>query len=430
MTALIDAPSSANGAPAATSRGRAAGDRMRSAATVAASGARGFGRWVARRGRIGSALGWTLLVVAILAGTAAALLGWAEMLALGAGAALVLVTAVPFVLTRTAYEVAVELASSRVSVGDQAVGRLVVRNTAKSTAASTRVILPVGAARPEFRMPRIPAGGEHDELFTIPTQRRAVLTLGPVTSVRSDPLGALRREVDWTEPTPLYIHPRVVPLGSDTVGILRDLEGLPTRDLADDDMSFHALREYQAGDDLRHVHWTSTARMQALMIRQFEQTRRSHLVVALATDPAAYADSDEFELAVSIAGSIGITALRDGKTLSTVTAAGALPSKSTTMLLDALSGIDCAAKTASLERASRSIASVAPGASVVILVTGSAGEMGELRSASLRIPPTARTIVLRAASGGQLARRAIGDLVAAYVPELSSLRRAFRAVAS
>ena len=380
--------------------------------------------------RVATTLGWTLAAVAVVALVSGAVFGWEELTALGLGAVVVMASAVPFVLTRPVYDVSIELAAHRVRVGEHAVGRLVVRGAGRRTSPATRVVLPVGAARPQFRMPRLAPGQEHDELFTVPTVRRAVLTLGPVTSVRSDPLGVLRREVAWTEPELLYVHPRVVALDSETTGILRDLEGLPTQDLADDDMSFHALREYAAGDDLRHVHWVSTARTQTLMIRQFEQTRRSHLLLVLSTDLGDYADDDEFELAVSIAGSVGLAALRGGKTLTVLTHDGTLSLHGERSFLDALSGIEARDRAAGIAQAARAIATAAPGASVVVFVTGAAGTLADLRSASLRAPITARSVAVRATRGQPPARRVIGDLAFADIAELPQLAAGMRAVSA
>ncbi|MDQ1124710.1 DUF58 domain-containing protein [Microbacterium trichothecenolyticum] len=386
------------------------------------------GRVVVPRARIASALGWTLVAVAAAAGTIGFALGWAELVALALGATAILLVAVPFVIVRPVYDVRIELAAHRVRVGERAVGRLVVTGAGRRTSPATRVELPVGVARAEFRMPRLAPGIEHDELFSVPTHRRAVLTLGPVTSVRSDPLGALRREVAWTEPELLYVHPRVIALDSETTGILRDLEGLPTSDLADDDMSFHALREYASGDDLRHVHWMSTARTQRLMIRQFEQTRRSHLLLVLSSDLDDYANDDEFELAVSTVGSIGLAALRGGKDMTVITHDGTLASRGARGFLDALSGLEARSRAAGLTAPARAIAAAAPGASVVVFVTGGAGPLADLRAASLRAPITARTVAVRAAGSEPAARRAIGDLAFVDVPELEALPQAMRAV--
>ncbi|GAB3156969.1 DUF58 domain-containing protein [Microbacterium neimengense] len=378
--------------------------------------------------RIGSALGWSLAAVTVAAAVLGLAFGWAEMLAVALLGALLILAAVPFVLRTATYRVTVELAASRVTVGDPATGRVLVANAATRPAPPTRVMLPVGGARPEFDVPRLPVGEEHDELFLIPTQRRAVLTLGPVTSVRSDPLELLHRRVRWTQPTELYVHPRVLPLDGDTAGLLRDLEGLPTRDLADDDVSFHALREYVPGDDLRHVHWRSTARVGSLMIRQFEQTRRSHLVVALSTHAQEYADEEEFELAVSIAGSVGLAAVRDGKDVSLVAGEAVHALRSGTHLLDTLSAVEQTPADRGVAEMGRTVAAAVPGASVVLLVTGALAAPAEVRSASVRVPVTARALCLRAARGEDLSRRMLGELPMVSLPELPAVRLAMRAV--
>src|SRR5207245_397722 len=44
---------------------------------------------------------------------------------------------------------------------------------------------------------------------------------------------------------------------------------------------FYALRAYQVGDDLRRVHWPSTARLDELMIRQQEMPWQGRATVVL-----------------------------------------------------------------------------------------------------------------------------------------------------
>ena len=69
-------------------------------------------------------------------------------------------------------------------------------------------------------------------------------------------------------------------------------------------MSFHAIREYTPGDSRRQIHWKSTAKTGQLMVRQFEESRRSRMAVVLSLALADYADEDEFELGVSAAASL------------------------------------------------------------------------------------------------------------------------------
>lgn len=382
-----------------------------------------------------SPLGWTAIACALAALALAAVFDWGELVAVAAVGLCVMVLAIPFVIGRVAYAARLELASTRVTVGERAVGELIVRSTARRGSAATRIELPVGRARAEFRIPRLALDEEHGELFAVPTQRRALLMLGPVTSVRTDPLGLLRRRAQWTDAVELFVHPRIVRLDAETNGLMRDLEGMPTRDLADDDVSFHALREYAPGDDLRHVHWKSTARTSKLMIRQFEQTRRSQLVVVLSTALEEYADEEEFELAVSIAGSIGVSALREGKAVTLVTTPASSRRKDTARLtparlLDRLSVVAAEQESPGIVDLAAVAAGDAPAASVAVLVTGSRTPPLTARAAQLRLPTGTRATCVRADPAGRLSRQIVGDVVVVGVPALESLRVAVRAVAA
>ena len=189
----------------------------------------------------------------------------------------------------------------------------------------SRMELVVGIGVAEFDVPSLAGGAAHEELFVLPTARRGVIPVGPATSVRGDPLGLLRRSVPWTEPVPLFVHPRIAPLGHLGAGFLRDLEGQPTPDLSPADIAFHALRDYQPGDDRRFVHWMTSARVGKLMVRQFTDTRRAHLAVVVDGSRSAYVDGsadlcEEFELAISIAGSLGVRAVSDEQDVSMMVA--------------------------------------------------------------------------------------------------------------
>lgn len=377
-----------------------------------------------------SPLGRAALIVAAVAGLAGLWLGWAELGAIALVLMGAVLAAIPFVLGRPAYDVRVGLAALRVVVGEQASGEVSVRNAAERSAPPSQVELPVGRALAAFPVPRLDPGATHEELFIIPTQRRAVLTMGPVRSVRRDPLDLLRREVALTEPEQLFVHPRTVRLDNSSTGLLRDLEGLPTRDLSNDDVSFHALREYVPGDDLRYVHWRSTARTNRLMIRQFEETRRSQFVIVLGTRMSDYADSDEFELGISIAASLSRSAQADGKEVTVFTSDATLPGATPERLLDAYSGIEPSPSREPFGDRVRVVSADTPGASVVALVVGAAAPVEQLRLGAVRAPSVARCFGIRAAAGEELGRRSIGDFALATVPRLEDLPIAIRAVAS
>ena len=112
------------------------------------------------------------------------------------------------------------------------------------------------------------------------------------------------------------MRPATVDLAGLPVGQLRDLEGVPSDQISMSDLAFHALREYVPGDDLRHVHWRSSARAGQLLVRQYHDSRRTTACVLVDTRRDAYADPDDFELALSIAASVTTRAAHDGYDLT------------------------------------------------------------------------------------------------------------------
>lgn len=375
-------------------------------------------------------LGRWALGLAVVAAIAAAVFGWVELAGVTAVLVLVLVAAIGFILGRPSYRVSVNLASLRVVVGERATGEISVRSASGRSTAPSQIELPVGKAVAAFTVPRLDPGEVHDESFIIPTQRRAVLPLGPVRSVRRDPLDLLRREVLWTEPEEIFVHPRTVRLDNSSTGFVRDLEGLATRDLSNDDVSFHALREYVPGDDLRYVHWRSTARTNRLMIRQFEETRRSQFVIVVSTRPPDYADDDEFESSIAVAASLSRSAQVDGKEVTVYSTDARLVGPTSASLLDEYSRIEPSPAGPTLGERVRVVAADSPAASVVALITGSQTPLEQLRLASVRVPTMARCFALRVAAGEELSRKAIGDFQLLTVPALDDLPRAMRAVAA
>lgn len=384
------------------------------------------GRVVARLLRPVSPLGWAALVCAAVLGVGGWWLGWVELTVVAAGLAAAVAVSVLLTVGRSTYAVELDLSEHRVSVGERAVGRLEVRNTSGRRLLPAQIELPVGKGAAGFHLPSLGPGASHEDVFAIPTTRRAVVVVGPVRSVRGDPLGLVRRRVRWTEAVDLYVHPRLVSLAGAASGVLRDLEGQATRVVSDSDMSFHALRDYLAGDDRRHIHWKTTARIGELMVRQFEDTRRTHTAIALSTSTDDYASTEEFELAVATAASIGVQVLRDERELTVLAGDRALRNDTPPLLLDDISGLEAGPDGRGGDRLARWIARAAADASVAILVTGSVPDSQELRAQAVHIPVGVRTLVLTCAVGRPLEVMSHGTLSLVQIGGLPDLPRALR----
>ncbi|MEZ0449772.1 DUF58 domain-containing protein [Cellulomonas sp. ICMP 17802] len=375
-----------------------------------------------------SPVGWGVAVVATFGLVLGRWLGWLELATIGAALAAVLVVSLVMTAGRARYAIRLDMADRRVKVGERAVGRVEVRNVARRRSLPSRVELPVGSSVAEFTVPALAPDAEHDDLFAIPTARRAVIVVGPVRSVRGDPFGLARRSVRWTRPVDLYVHPLLVSLAGASSGLLRDLEGQATRDLSDSDLSFHALRDYVAGDDRRYIHWRTTARRGSLMVKQFEDTRRTQTALALATDPRDYADDDEFELAVSVIASLGVQTIREERDLAVLAGPGSLRVETPPLLLDDCSGIQLASSGAGMALLGRRVAREAADASVAMLVTGSVPSDADLRLGARHVPSGTRTVVLRCARGADVSVRTQGSLSLATLGTLDDLPRLLRRV--
>lgn len=371
-------------------------------------------------------LAWTVLTLGVAAMAAGHAWGWTELVVAAWSSLALLAVSVFFVLGSHQLSARLDLSRDRVVVGEQANGRLVLTNTSRVRTLPLTIEMSVGRGRAAFDLPALAGESEHEELFAIPTSRRAVLDVGPVRAVRSDPLGLLRREQELAGLDLLHVHPRTVRIEGTAAGLVRDLEGQTVRKLSDSDVAFHALRDYVPGDDRRHVHWKSTARAGTMMVRQFDETRRSHMLVVLSTRLDDYASDAEFEAAVSVAGSLGVQTLSEGHTLTAVTSTRTVPGGSPVRFLDQLAGVEYERHAPRLGEVARRVARDHSGASVAVVVCGSLVDATEIRRAGRSMPLDVRTVVLRNHPAAETTVRPMGDLHVATLGDLDDLATAVR----
>ena len=245
--------------------------------------------------------------------------------------------------------------------------------------------------------------------------------------MHGDPLGLVRRTVAWTERTELFVHPFTVSLESLGAGLLRDLEGEVTPDLSMSDLAFHALREYVRGDDLRHVHWRSTARAGQLLVRQYHQTRRNHATVLVDDDTAAYADPEDFELAVSVAASLVVRASLDQTDLTFVCGRELVTGRSAADVLDACCRVDLGP--GSLAASAGLAAGVAP-ETTLLLVTGGAAPAATVQAAEQVFAGEVRALVFRVDRAAESALLDVDGVRTVQVARLGDLPMLLTALAT
>ena len=418
--------------PAATRptahRGRSAIEMMRSASGRLRRASAPVRTASARVLRVVTPIGWTAIAGAVVLFVVSRWTGWQELSVAAVALAVAVVVSALFVVGRARYQVELDLRSQRVMVGERASGRMLVRNKAGRRSLPIRMELPVGSAVATVAVPRLAKDDVHEELFIVPTNRRAVLPVGPARSVRGDGLGILRRVVRWTEPEELFVHPRTVPLHGTNPGFIKDLEGQATKELSNNDVSFHALRGYVPGDDRRYIHWKTSARTGVLMVRQFEETRRSHLAVALSTDIGEYASESEFELAMSACASLGVQSFKEERALTVLPGSRSLKAPTARTLLDLLSGVETSQGSGGVVAVARHAAAAVPDVSIAIVICGAVPTPADLRQATAAFAVGVRVIAIRLVEGAAVTIRRIGAVPVVTVGSLDDLGRALRAV--
>ena len=389
--------------------------RALSARVQALPGNEGVARWLGAL----TPVGWAV-IAAMLAGTVAALaFGWLEGFIVAVMGLVALVVAVASVASPSPLSVSLRMKNDRIVAGQVAVGRVRVVNESGRRSGSTLVEVTIGRGSGEFLVPPISGNGTWNESFSVMTKRRGVINVGPARTVRMDGLGLLRRVRSWDDPILVHVHPPTVRFSFDATGMQMDVEGVASEKLTSSDVSFHALRDYEPGDDRRAVHWPSTARFGRLIVRQFEETHRSHHMVLLDTRVDAW-DRRSFETAVSVAASLALAGSGEARTVSMHTADEWIPTGSPMAMLDALSEMETSTRSEFAGIVRRCIMERG-GISVLSIVVGAGVDDEEAARLANIAPVDVIVSVIRVVPGRARRRRKITRGVIIDCPSLEDL---------
>jgi hypothetical protein len=348
-----------------------------------------------------SPLGRGVIGLGLLASALARAAGLVELSVVAAMCALLVVAGLVAVLLPSRIRAELTLRPARTTVGVPVQGRLRLENRWPLAVGKPVVLVTSGTATRWVRLPTIPARGSHVEELTVPAPHRGVVPVGPVIYRRTDPVGLFSRRIRWAEAAELLIRPAMVDLQGLPMGQFRDLEGLPSDQISMSDLAFHALREYVPGDELRHVHWRSSAKAGRLLVRQYHDTRRTNATLLVDTHPEAYASADDFELALSVAASITARAARDAYELTLVCGEQTVGGGDPSYQLDAY----CRAGLLELDLGEqlRHALMAAPETSLLFVVTGSGRGVEQLHQVLRVVPPDVWAGVLSAGTAGTAA---------------------------
>lgn len=239
-------------------------------------------------------------------------------------AILVIGAAIGVALVRVRLDVARELHPARVHAGVSSSVVLEVRNRGRRrTPVLTLVDRVSGTRGARLAVAPLEREGATGAAYELPTERRGILEVGPLDVLVTDPFGLAQARLRVTGVSELTVYPAVddvaaVPLSSGT----DPHSGRDHRNkLSPAGEEFFALREYVVGDDLRRVHWASTARRDHLMVRQDELPWQGRATIFLDTRGGSRPD-EAIEPAVRAAASLVHAGRRQNQQLRLVTADG------------------------------------------------------------------------------------------------------------
>ncbi|GAB2965463.1 DUF58 domain-containing protein [Micromonospora polyrhachis] len=274
--------------------------------------------------------GRSFLAAAVAAALSAVLLGEKDLLRVAVLLAILPLLAVLYV-GRSRYKLACHrtLEPHRVPVGASSRIVLQLQNLSRLPTGTLlledRLPYALGS-RPRVVLERLGAQQASSVAYTVRADVRGRYEVGPLVVRLTDPFGLCELSRAFPSTDRLTVIPQVTPLP--TVRLAGEYAGSGesrARSVAVHGEDDAATREYRRGDDLRRVHWKSTARTGELMVRREEQPWESRATVVLDTRAHGHrgdGPTASFEWAVASAASIAVHLRHSGYKLRLVTGSG------------------------------------------------------------------------------------------------------------
>ncbi len=266
----------------------------------------------------------------LLAGVAAVVCGRAfailELYVIGIAAAAAVATALAVRLVHPSrLSVRRHVSSTLVAVSDTLEVQLEVTNRARLPSPTVQISEPVTEGGDVgCSVAPVAPGAAATRSYHLQPARRGVLEIGPTLLTDVDGLGLAHRRRITGSRTRVVVHPPIEQLIAPSLPVGGDLT-LPIefrrRSLGLTSEEFDVLRPYAEGDDLRHIHWRSTARLDEFMVRRFQPSRPGRLTVVIDTRPPGDLAAVQ-DRTTSVAASIVCAVLRNGDEARVLTTDG------------------------------------------------------------------------------------------------------------
>jgi uncharacterized protein (DUF58 family) len=279
------------------------------------------GRWIRRPTARGAG---TAVLGGVLLGAGAS---WRYPGVLGLGAALLALAVLGFltVLGRAPVGVRRSVWPLEVTRFESCRATLRIRRSRGLLAGGLEAVEHVAGKPVPVRMPRLRPGGTAEVEYLVPTQRRGVLAIGPLDLRRRALAGLAESRAALGGTIRVRVLPRILPVHGMPSGVRRGHVGTDER-VQYGGTDLVGLREYVPGDDLRRLHWATSARTGTLMVREDADPSLAHLTVLLDDRAASYPSPDaaEMEDAIEVAASLAVAAANSDHSVRLLTVCGQL----------------------------------------------------------------------------------------------------------
>ena len=180
--------------------------------------------------------------------------------------------------------------------------------------------------RPRFVIDRMGSRWRRTVTYVVRSDVRGKFRLGPMTVRVADSFGLVELDRTFSSTSDLVVTPKVVPLPPVPItGVWTGSGDNRPRDFAGGSAEDVTVREYRRGDDLRRVHWRSSAHTGELMVRREEQPWQSRATLFLDNRRHAHrgaGPASSLEYAVTAAASLAMHLTQRGFRVRLVTADG------------------------------------------------------------------------------------------------------------
>lgn len=283
---------------------------------------------------------------ALVAGVASLAMGltldWLAFDLLGLGLLAVVLVGLASVARPSRLVIDREIQPPRVPKGSPAIAFLSFANRGRRAVPVAIATQPFGNTAVRTVIPRLRGGERGTRAYRLPTKQRGIFDVEPVEVTRRDPFEMFRISRKHGRTERIWVYPRVLTFRTLPTGQLRHLEGPSSDTSPQGNITFHRLREYTPGDDLRLVHWRSSARAGRLLVKHNVDTSQPYTVVIFDQRPNRYTE-ETFEQAVDVVASVLVASSANKAPvelrLTDGTVIGGARTRDVTPLIDHMTGV-------------------------------------------------------------------------------------------